>query len=83
VRSDRSECSHTHLGIDNGGRNEPDDQEGHNHLVVDRIAHFSVGDPALFVIDPLLFLSALNASYAVVFQYAASFGRQVVDFLRD
>ena len=29
------------------------------------IAHFSVGDPALFVIDPLLFLSALIVSYAL------------------
>jgi hypothetical protein len=27
------------------------------------IAHFSVGDPALFVIDPLLFLGALVTSY--------------------
>jgi hypothetical protein len=27
------------------------------------IAHFSVGDPALFVIDPLLFLGALIVSY--------------------
>jgi hypothetical protein len=29
------------------------------------IAHFSVGDPAVFVIDPLLFLTALIASYAL------------------
>src|SRR5437588_11367458 len=35
-------------------------------LVSASIAHFSVGDPALFVIDPLLFLSALIASYALV-----------------
>ena len=28
------------------------------------IAHFSVGDPLLFVIDPLLFLGALVTSYA-------------------
>ena len=34
-------------------------------LVSASIAHFSVGDPALFVIDPLLFLSALVASYAL------------------
>jgi len=34
-------------------------------LVSASIAHFSVGDPALFVIDPLLFLSALIASYAL------------------
>jgi len=27
------------------------------------IAHFSVGDPALFVIDPLFFLTALIVSY--------------------
>jgi DoxX-like family len=27
------------------------------------IAHFSVGDPVLFVIDPLLFLAALVTSY--------------------
>jgi hypothetical protein len=29
------------------------------------IAHFSVGDPWLFVIDPLLFLTALIGSYAL------------------
>src|SRR5207237_8835248 len=34
-------------------------------LVSASIAHFSVGDPALFAIDPLLFLSALIASYAL------------------
>src|SRR2546430_16283127 len=34
-------------------------------LVSASIAHFSVGDPALFVIDPMLFLSALIASYAL------------------
>jgi hypothetical protein len=34
-------------------------------LVSASIAHFSVGDPALFVIDPLLFLSALTVSYAL------------------
>lgn len=34
-------------------------------LVSASIAHFSVGDPLLFVIDPLLFLSALVASYAL------------------
>ncbi len=34
-------------------------------LVSASIAHFSVGDPLLFVIDPLLFLSALLASYAL------------------
>src|SRR5947208_12619428 len=34
-------------------------------LVSASIAHFSVGDPALFVVDPLLFLSALVASYAL------------------
>ncbi len=28
------------------------------------IAHFSVGDPALFVIDPLFFLTVLVVSYA-------------------
>lgn len=33
-------------------------------LVSASIAHFSVGDPALFVIDPLLFLGALVASYS-------------------
>jgi hypothetical protein len=32
-------------------------------LVSASIAHFSVGDPALFVIDPLFFLSALIVSY--------------------
>jgi DoxX-like family len=36
-------------------------------LVSASIAHFSVGDPLLFVIDPLLFLCALIASY-VYFQ---------------
>jgi len=34
-------------------------------LVSASIAHFSVGDPALFVIDPLLFLGALVASYTL------------------
>ncbi len=34
-------------------------------LISASIAHFSVGDPALVVIDPLLFLSALIASYAL------------------
>jgi hypothetical protein len=34
-------------------------------LISASIAHFSVGDPALFVIDPLLFLSALIVSYAL------------------
>jgi hypothetical protein len=34
-------------------------------LVSASIAHFAVGDAALFVIDPLLFLSALIASYAL------------------
>jgi hypothetical protein len=34
-------------------------------LVSAGISHFSVGDPALFVIDPLLFLSALIASYVL------------------
>ena len=34
-------------------------------LVSASIAHFSVGDPALFVIDPLLFLTALVGSYAL------------------
>jgi hypothetical protein len=34
-------------------------------LVSASIAHYSVGDPALFVIDPLLFLTALIASYAL------------------
>src|SRR5947208_16586712 len=34
-------------------------------LISASIAHFSVGDPALFVIDPLLFLAALIASYAL------------------
>lgn len=29
------------------------------------IAHFSVGDPAIFAIDPLFFLAALLASYAL------------------
>src|SRR5205085_11619611 len=32
-------------------------------LVSASIAHFSVGDPALFVVDPMLFLSALVVSY--------------------
>src|SRR5437879_3205820 len=32
-------------------------------LVSASIAHFSVGDPTLFVIDPLFFLSALIVSY--------------------
>jgi hypothetical protein len=34
-------------------------------LVSASIAHYSVGDPALFVIDPLLFLGALIASYRI------------------
>jgi hypothetical protein len=34
-------------------------------LVSASIAHLSVGDPALFAIDPLLFLAALVASYAL------------------
>src|SRR5882757_9417345 len=34
-------------------------------LISASIAHFSVGDPALFVIDPLQFLSALIASYTL------------------
>jgi hypothetical protein len=34
-------------------------------LVSASIAHFSVGDPLLFVIDPLLFLTALIASYTL------------------
>jgi hypothetical protein len=34
-------------------------------LISASIAHFSVGDPALFVIDPLLFLSALVVSYTL------------------
>jgi hypothetical protein len=34
-------------------------------LVSASVAHYSVGDPALFVVDPLLFLSALIASYAL------------------
>jgi hypothetical protein len=32
-------------------------------LVSASIAHFSIGDPILFVIDPLLFLGALIVSY--------------------
>ncbi len=32
-------------------------------LISASIAHFSVGDPVLFVIDPLLFLGALITSY--------------------
>jgi len=34
-------------------------------LVSASIAHFSVGDPALFVVDPLLFLTALVVSYVL------------------
>ena len=34
-------------------------------LVSASIAHFSVGDPALFVIDPLLFMGALIVSYVL------------------
>jgi hypothetical protein len=34
-------------------------------LVSASIAHYAVGDPALFVIDPLLFLTALIASYTL------------------
>jgi hypothetical protein len=37
------------------------------------IAHFSVGDPALFVIDPLFFLTALIVSY-VGFRKMTRFG---------
>ena len=32
-------------------------------LISASIAHFSVGDPLLFVLDPLLFLAALVTSY--------------------
>ena len=32
-------------------------------LISASIAHFSIGDPILFVIDPLLFLGALIVSY--------------------
>jgi hypothetical protein len=32
-------------------------------LISASIAHFSVGDPLLFVVDPLLFLGALTTSY--------------------
>jgi len=32
-------------------------------LISASVAHFSVGDPLVFVIDPLLFLGALVASY--------------------
>ena len=41
-------------------------------LVSASIAHFSVGDPALFVIDPLLFLSALIASYVLFLNRAGN-----------
>jgi hypothetical protein len=34
-------------------------------LVSASVAHFSVGDPLLFVIDPLIFLGALIASYTI------------------
>ena len=37
-------------------------------LISAAIAHFSVGDPALFVIDPLLFLGALVTSYVYFFR---------------
>ena len=37
-------------------------------LVSAAIAHFSVGDPAFFVIDPLLFLGALATSYVYFFK---------------
>lgn len=34
-------------------------------LVSASIAHFSVGDPAIFAIDPLFFMAALVTSYAL------------------
>ena len=34
-------------------------------LISASVAHFSVGDPAPFVVDPLLFLGALVVSYAL------------------
>ena len=34
-------------------------------LISASIAHFSVGDPAIFVIDPLLFFSPLLVSYTL------------------
>jgi hypothetical protein len=37
-------------------------------LISAAIAHFSVGDPAFFVIDPLLFLGALVTSYVYFFK---------------
>jgi hypothetical protein len=41
-------------------------------LISASIAHFSVGDPALFVIDPLLFLSALVVSYTFFLKRAST-----------
>ena len=37
-------------------------------LISAAIAHFSVGDPAFFVIDPLLFFGALVTSYVYFFK---------------
>ena len=51
-------------------------------LVSASIAHFSVGDPALFVIDPLLFLGALVASYSY-FRRTSARGRAIVDGARQ
>jgi len=42
-------------------------------LVSASIAHFSVGDPILFVIDPLLFLCALVVSYTLFLDGRPSF----------
>jgi hypothetical protein len=47
-------------------------------LVSASIAHFSVGDPILFVIDPLLFLGALITSY-VYFNRLHQRGDEVVE----
>jgi hypothetical protein len=41
-------------------------------LISASIAHFSVGDPALFVIDPLLFLGALVVSYTFFLKRAST-----------
>ena len=41
-------------------------------LISASIAHFSVGDPALFVIDPLLFLCALVVSYTFFLKRAST-----------
>jgi DoxX-like family len=41
-------------------------------LVSAAIAHFSVGDPALFAIDPLLFLGALVVSYMLFLEREGS-----------